>query len=356
MSDAAWHPTRARRDMPESLSPPPASIFRIPAHHKAHTSVHRAYPITIVTGYFELEKAPGQTQNKSPADYRAWMKNLLPVVNWPLVIFCDAQSVDFIRQLRGDKPAVYVVTRFEEFSVYQYRGLFHAESLERQPDVNINVPLVINEKPHFLRRAMAMNPFASEMFFWCDIGALRRERLCGEKGLFRLSDHIEWPNLAVCRGVASDKVALFSHHHRTHHGFGILAGFFGGAAAPLRSFCDVFYRIVEQQIENNLSILYVASVLTKTSIARPDLVRVLPLRQIRWIRWLKFGLPTRQFWWYCLNGNRFPRWYFRHEISLREIITALPSGLAFGLRGKIKRGLHRMRAPRIKRKPIRSPR
>ncbi len=298
----------------------------------------KSYPITLVTAYFQL----GETAGKFPHDYHVWMKNMLPVIKWPLVIFCDAQSVDRIKRLRGHKPAVYVVTTLEAFYVYRYQDIIRTQCRARWPDVNVDAPLVYNENPHFLRRAAEMNPYQSEMFFWCDAGMFRLNRSCGEGGLFRLSERIEWPNLEVCRASFLDKVGLFSHRlllrrrlFKPHSEDVWITGmFFGGAPEPLRGFCDTFYQLFDEHAQSGRSVLSEEGMLKRAYATRPDLARLFPVEHIRWLRCLNFYRHPRQWWWYCLNGNQFPWRYFRQEITLRQVFGALFFGFLWRMRGR----------------------
>ncbi len=132
-------------------------------HDTATETPVQRWPITLVTAYFQLDNA---YRGRSMRDYHAWMANLLPFIRWPLVIFCDEQSVDRLKCLRGSKPAVYCVTRLEEFSVYRYRDIIRAHCAMRRSGRNPDVALVNNEKTSFVRRAIEIHAFGSEMFFW----------------------------------------------------------------------------------------------------------------------------------------------------------------------------------------------
>ena len=162
-------------------------------------------PITLVTAYFALPR-----RSRTIHDYHHWMANLLPFVEWPMVIFCDEASLDIIKRLRGQKPAVYCLTRLEDFSVYRYRDPLHAHVAQRlgrpaEQTTGFDAALVWHEKPHFVRRAIDMNAFDSEMFFWCDIGLLRG-------GVFRPCARSQWPNFQVCRAALGNQVAFFGRH------------------------------------------------------------------------------------------------------------------------------------------------
>ena len=318
-------------------------------------------PITLVTGYFELEGTTNQARTRSPRDYYAWMENFIPCIRWPLVIFCGESSLERIKRLRGQQPAVYVVTSLDEFCVYPYRDILRTQCRNGWPGLPVDYSILVNEKPNFLRRAIAMNPFGSEMFFWCDIGVFRPSRLSGAKELFCLSERIEWPDLRVCRTACSDKVALVSRrasptermnwldprvcrtacsdkvalvsrrafltepHPRDVWIFGT---FFGGSADPLCKFCDTFYACLRQRVQRGDPVRSEEAILRDTYAVQSSTVCViLPQDICWWLRWLNFRCNPPAFWWYFLNGNRFPRHYFRNEISLRQAFVSLFLGL-----------------------------
>ena len=295
-------------------------------------------PIKLVTGYFELERTPHQARTRSPRDYDAWMENFVPCIRWPLVIFCDESSLERIKRLRGQQPAVYVVTSLEEFCVYPYRDILRAQCRDAWPSLPVDYSIVVDEKPNFLRRAIAMNPFGSEMFFWCDIGVFRPSRLSGAKELFCLSERIEWPDLRVCRTACSDKVALVGRrasltepHPRD---VWILGTFFGGSADPLCKFCDTFYQCLRHRIQHGGGGVHSdEAILRDTYAVQSSTVRLILPQDIWWLRLLNFRRPPSAWWWYFLNGNRFPWDYFRNGISLRQAFISL----FLGLQRKMKR-------------------
>jgi len=275
---------------------------------------HEQYPITLVTAYFELGGKPDCPGRENP--YPRWIRNFLPNAHWPLVIFCDEQSLDMLRDARGDKPAVYHVTRPEEFYSWRYlddlkRLQFPAERAESF----IARSLVWHEKHHFLRQALSENPFGSEMLFWCDIGQFRHDPggpwrgwWCGRTS-FRLYEDIEWPNLEVCRAWPQDKVILVNWCS-VH----ILAQFFGGAVAPASRWCDAYYRHLEKQKKNGIFHEQEEFTMVACWGRQPELAYLIPGYFVPFRRsWSRLGYKR-----YVLNGERFPwkhlrlsfRWHF----------------------------------------------
>ena len=272
---------------------------------------HGQSPLTLVTAYFNVGVKIDHPEWGNP--YPDWIRNLLPFIRWPLVIFCDEQSVDMLKEARGGKPAVYHVTRPEAFYAYRY-----LDNLKRLPfpaeraEAFVACSLIWHEKHHFLRQAMSENPFGSEMFFWCDVGLFRGERF----GL-RLSEGVEWPNLRVCRALSRDKVGLILIYASTCPA--IMGNFFGGAAKPLRRWCDIYYQYLERCSEEGTFERSDEIVMHSAWKGRPDAAYLLSHRRVPWIRLVSFaaGLAGKEISghrWYFLSGQRFPWKYFCNRI------------------------------------------
>ena len=276
------------------------------------------YPITLVTAYFDL----GHKQTKYAGNpYPGWIRNFLPFVQWPLVIFCDEQSLDMLKEMRGDKPAVWHVMRLEEFSVYKYWSLL--KNLETDAGLAAEYGLVWHEKHNFLRRALSENPFDSEMLFWCDIGCFRsRWDLPFWSGVrqiqFRLLEGVEWPNLRVCRALPQDKVILV---RCVYLGSSYFRGaFFGGAMGPTRRWCDAYYQRLEERAEKGAFICSEEWVMQSLFRRQPELAHVPPHdigpypRLVGLFIGLLWGKYASNFKWYFLNGRRFPWKYLYRRI------------------------------------------
>ena len=274
------------------------------------------YPITLVTAYFALER-----KGRSVRDYHKWMGNFLPFVRWPMVIFCDEQSLDTVKRLRGRKPAVYLVTDYEEFHVYQYRDIFR----KCPPGSPIELKMVWYEKPNFLRRAIEMDSFASEMFFWTDIGSYRLDR---DRAIFSLSERLEWPDLRVCRAAFQDKVGLFGvidpHKSPPENLMRVWGGFFGGSVVPVLQFCNLYYQCFEERCLQGEPNCSDETLLRVVYNAQPDIARLLQIKDVGWLRWCDFLKPFSH--WYCLSGDRFPWKYFCDEILRRPSLLLRGGG------------------------------
>lgn len=313
----------------------------MPCNARAQTGAE--YPITLVVAFIDI----GGSANKRPQDYDAWIANLAPHVKWPLVVFGDPASLDKIKRLRGDKPAAYFPAGVEDLYGNRHAAAFRRQArgrgrgCERIEKAALRA-MILCEKPFFLERAARANPFNSPLMFWCDIAALRPDRLCGARGLFQLSEAVEWPNLAVCRQTCADKIGLIGNrmtrahalktarfHTATKHRHALWVGglFFGGPTARAGEFADAYRQAHDARAALPHGLLIDEPILRDVYANRPDLARVLRIDRITWLRCLTFPHPPLQFWWFLLNGRRFPWRYFRRHLTPAKVCAILATGV-----------------------------
>ena len=290
------------------------------------------YPITLVTAWYKIRRR-GESSFRP---YEEWMRNLLSHIRWPLVVFGEEQSLDEMRRMRGDRPAVYLAVSPEEFLAHRYWSVFQDQCTDR-PDrsssLDPNLAMVWNEKCNFARRAAGMNPFKSEMIFWCDAGAFKATASYNEQ-VFRLSGRIEWPNLQVCRALPQDKVAIpVVNYPDLPPGFSgpppgnavpddgqpalaVNAGFWGGSREAVIRWGDAYYECLERRFREGRFILVEEPIMGEVCITRPELVHLIPRSAVSW-----GGAAGETSWthyrWYYLNGGKFPLGYLCREVLPR---------------------------------------
>lgn len=128
---------------------------------------------SVITAYYELPA------KHSHANYRTWMKNMLPHIDQYMVIFTDQEHADMIREMRAPymyKTLIWVLPMTEWFfwqdSIVRVWKKHHTIDYERK----IHSPelyAVWSEKTMFVNRVIEKNPFGTESFCWCDIGCFR---------------------------------------------------------------------------------------------------------------------------------------------------------------------------------------
>jgi len=212
--------------------------------------------------------------------------------------------------------------------------------------------MILCEKPFFLARAARANPFNSELMFWCDIAALRPERLCGARGLFQLSDAVEWPNLAICRRTCADHIGLIGnrmtrahalktarYHSATQHRHTMWVGglFFGGPVGRADEFADAYRRALDARAALPHGLLIDEPILRDVYADRPHLARVIRIDRIAWLKCLTFPHPPLQFWWFFLSGRRFPWRHFRRHLKPARLGRILATGVKLRIKKMFRR-------------------
>lgn len=155
---------------------------------------------TLVTAFYPIRsKFP-------PKQYMEWAKNYM-TLHSPIVLFTEEHLAPVFQAMRPSHlPLHIVVLPFQELETWsgdypeKWREQ-HALNPEGhiQGQVNGHITQQTAElyavwahKPAFVEQAIRLNPFSTEFFFWCDIGAFRsppcpqvQERFPESKGLMR---------------------------------------------------------------------------------------------------------------------------------------------------------------------------
>jgi len=132
-----------------------------------------AMSCTLVTAYYAIN-------SKFPKEqYVNWMRTLLQL-NTPIVLFTQDHMEDLIRDLRGNRLLHLVVLPFQQLTTWSLYKNHWIKHYEMDPEKGVHSPELYSvwaEKAFFVERAIIENPFMTEHFFWCDIGAFRNPNI-----------------------------------------------------------------------------------------------------------------------------------------------------------------------------------
>lgn len=124
---------------------------------------------TIVTAYYEIKSKFNRVQ------YMSWAATFL-LLESPIVLFAEEYMVPIITQLRQNRPIHIITMPFEELDTWKLYKDKWIEHYDMDPEKNLHSPelyAVWAQKAFFIERATIVNPFSTQFFFWCDIGAFR---------------------------------------------------------------------------------------------------------------------------------------------------------------------------------------
>lgn len=128
---------------------------------------------TLVTAFYPIRS------KFSVEKYLEWISNFM-MLKSPIVLFTDAQFEPIARTMRGALPIHIIVQPFEQTYMWRtYREQWNADH-GRDREAHIHTPELYSvwaNKAVWVKEAIEANPFSTEYFFWCDIGAFRDRTL-----------------------------------------------------------------------------------------------------------------------------------------------------------------------------------
>ena len=141
--------------------------------------------VTIVSAFYPFEKSKHTIQ-----EYIQWMYNFFTCVDTPIVLFTDNPFCQMVSQMRkeaGLEGKIHIIQKpFDEVKVSSPEWI---EIWNKQLEIDSLAHLHGHElfrvwanKPFFVEEAIALNPFNSEKFVWCDAGCWRDPtvaKICG---------------------------------------------------------------------------------------------------------------------------------------------------------------------------------
>lgn len=132
-------------------------------------------------------------------DYLDWFGRTLQI-KCPFIIFTEEETVDFIKEQRGDLPTHIITTTLEEVPLYGLKDQIqkvldspeYEESMSDTDRVECKdsmYSVIQYSKFKWLKESSKINPFDSKYFFWLDAGVSRfiEKRLYDEEYPSKLS-------------------------------------------------------------------------------------------------------------------------------------------------------------------------
>jgi hypothetical protein len=232
----------------------------------------------IVTAYFKLHQSKANHEQ-----YMKWMQNML-IIDSPMVIFCDESSVSFISALRekSSGKTKIIPMKFQDFYTYQYIKTFITDYNIKDHERYHNpfLYMIWNEKSRFLKKAIELNPFASDYYLWVDIGCFRRPN----------TQFLHWPNPTKISNLPKDKVILLSVIPFTAAEYscssladipdfkyvpGRIGGtMFGGTPDTLLRWHDIYYQTIDYFISIDRFIGKDQNIMSTIAVLHKDLVQL----------------------------------------------------------------------------------
>ena len=173
---------------------------------------------TLVTAYYPIPSKASQNT------YLTWAKKYMTLES-PIVLFTTPELEPTFKLMRGDKPLYIIAKPFEELEMWKlYKSVWKAHHA-LDPEKHRHSPelyAIWAQKSGFVRDVWQLNPFKTEYFFWCDIGAFR--------GNIPESVRLTFP---MVRHLPDDRILMSSVRRFQGEGMGdqLVGGLWGGSGA-----------------------------------------------------------------------------------------------------------------------------
>ena len=210
-----------------------------------------------------------------------------------MVIFCDASSMNLIRDLRKGNPysTIILTTKFEEFHCYKYVDIFRAQhAIDHEKKIHsVELYLIWNEKSHFLKRAatevekMFRLPH-NDKFVWCDIGCFRTPN----------TRFLQWPDAAK---IPDDKILLLEVEplssnepngqvlpNLTYVNY-IGGTIFAGSTSAILKWHDAYYEMLERLYSMGRFVGKDQTIMSSVYIEQPEMCLCVKYPQGYYDRW-----------------------------------------------------------------------
>jgi len=130
---------------------------------------------TIVTMYFNLKSLDDSTQEVRPKSFYLDKGLVTLSLEAPMIIFCDETCVEDIKAIRANRPTVYHVKLFTDYSFYAdnwpiIRQNREASKMYTNSRNTSSYALLSLFKVYAIYLASMNNPFKSTHFLWMDFG------------------------------------------------------------------------------------------------------------------------------------------------------------------------------------------
>lgn len=229
-------------------------LYFFPIFQQNRTSLlEYKYPseeITLVTTLYQLP-----TNRHIFTEYFQWIENLLQI-NRPIIIYIQKNLSQIIKSKRPkiyENKTIWIENEFSELYFYNYKKEFEKTYIiDGLKNIhNIHLFIIWNEKLKFLEKAIKINYFKSEYFFWIDAGYFK------EKDMKKFIN--KWPSINKCkedprvimneiRKIGKEeleKLMAFDEetHNRFKNGFNIAGNAYGGRSDYLIKFINYYYDI-----------------------------------------------------------------------------------------------------------------
>lgn len=127
------------------------------------------FTTTIVSAYYDIKSKFNKDK------YLEWGKTFMKLES-PIILFTEEKLIPELKDLREDRPIEFIAIPFEKIDTWELYKEKWQTDYDNDPEKDYHTPelyAIWAQKAFFVERAIKLNLFKTNYFFWCDFGAFR---------------------------------------------------------------------------------------------------------------------------------------------------------------------------------------
>jgi hypothetical protein len=243
---------------------------------------------TLVTAFFSIPS------KRSEETYLAWATHFL-TLDAPIVLFTEERFVNTFRSMRDPQKPLHILTKsFEELDtwvLYEEEWKAH-KNMDHEAYHTPELYALWAQKPFFVEEAINTNPFQTEFFYWCDMGAFRSPLPPPIRTSFPTNKHLSKDSILLsainpitpqeCEQQSDGCYGNFKEVNR------IVGGLWGGGAQACLRWRTAFESMLCRHFATGRFAGKDQSVMLATFLEWPSLARI-----------VKSNIPNIDIWFYA---------------------------------------------------------
>lgn len=225
--------------------------------------------VTVVTAFYEIPS------KFTFAKYLEWAVLFLQM-SAPVVIFTDETLALLLQALRPPEKPIHIIIRpfqeLESWKMYESQWILEHNKDREKAHHSPQLYSLWAQKAWFVKEVVEKNPFGTEFFFWCDIGAFRNDP---PHPLFPTHNFLPRDRILLnsVQPLTAEERTVGPSHDFSHVDR-IVGGLWGGGAQGCLRWHAAFANVLESYFRQGRFAGKDQSVMISTYLANPSLAHV----------------------------------------------------------------------------------
>ena len=229
--------------------------------------------VTVVSCYYKIPS------KHNHYNYNIWIQNLLLNLHCNIIIFTSSDLASYFEKYKINNKNLKLLIIVKEFNnldiLKKYNIDFWNNQYKIDPTPNIGrnkeCYIIWNSKMNFIKEAIDLNPFNSDKFIWNDIGSMRNKYFSNFISKYPIYNNISNNKLDIVL-LQNFKDTKQEYYQNEVH---LSASIFGASKDIFLQIIELFYKYLDEYIQNNLFIGCDQQILSTIYMKHPELFNLI---------------------------------------------------------------------------------